>query len=252
MPHLLTLHITRTLYPAIKTGLVISILMLGLLTKAQAEPKPFIIGTPAGGPFNLEDMSGFSNRLYDKILTELGYKVVFKAHPAARSLIELNAGRLDGDMMRIKGLTDKYPNIVIVPESVFKYSFSAFSASKTIKQIPLGAYKGYSVGYVTGWKYYENFTQGFKNIDVSVNGDTLFKKLKHGRVDVALYGRLQGIYDVHKLGTEDIFVIHPPIKQIDMYFYMHNKHADLSVAFSQKLKVLKQNGYYKKLLKEYE
>ncbi len=130
--------------------------------------------------------------------------------------------------------------------------FKGKPISKGIKEIPINTYKNYQVGYVTGWKFYENFTQGFESIDVSVTGDTLFKKLEFGRVAVALFGRLQGIYDVNKLGLSGITVIQPPIKQIDMYFYMHKKHTALSLKFSQKLKELKQNGYYRKLLKEYE
>ncbi len=68
-----------------------------------------------------------------KILTEaykkLGYKVDFNFLPAKRSLAWANNGTTDREMARIRGIEQKYPNLIPVPTSIINLNSAAFTKS---------------------------------------------------------------------------------------------------------------------------
>jgi len=53
--------------------------------------------------------------------------------PAERAMINVNSGESDGELPRIAGLSNKYTNIVQIPEKLLDYSFVAFSQPKKME-----------------------------------------------------------------------------------------------------------------------
>lgn len=74
----------------------------------NAEAKPFVI-TYVIYP-DLEDYL----RLIENIYTELGFAVTLLPTPANRGLVLLNGGEVDADLLRVKNVASKYPNILLV------------------------------------------------------------------------------------------------------------------------------------------
>ena len=58
---------------------------------------------------------------------QLGVSISFKTFPAERALVTSNKGRADGELVRIKGINKKYPNLIRVPVSHVSSEQTAFS-----------------------------------------------------------------------------------------------------------------------------
>ena len=53
--------------------------------------------------------------------------------PSKRSLYEANRGAADGNFVRTKGISEAYPNLILVPEPISTNVIVAFSRNKNIK-----------------------------------------------------------------------------------------------------------------------
>jgi polar amino acid transport system substrate-binding protein len=166
--------------------------------------------------------------------------------------VAANLGEVDGEGLRVAGLGGPggpYPNLVQVPERFVRISFVAFSKDATI---PLDngwdSLKPYRIAFINGWKMFEANALGARVVHKVDKPEQLFRMLEEGRVDLVLYTRADGILLARNLGLPAIAPLSPPLKDVDMYLYLHKKHQALVPKLSQAIRDIKADGTYNRIL----
>jgi polar amino acid transport system substrate-binding protein len=173
--------------------------------------------------------------------------------PSERSLHEADAGAVDGEGLRVAGLGAQYPNLVQVPERYIGISFVAFAKvapGQAAPRLEQGwrSLAPYSVAHIGGWKLFEASVTGTRVLHKVDKPEQLFRMLDAGRIDLALYTRADGLALLRSLGLDGIQVLEPALKDVDMYLYLHRRHAALVPRLAQALRDMKADGSHARIL----
>ncbi len=169
--------------------------------------------------------------------------------PSERSLHSANQGEVDGEGLRVAGLSGQYPQLLQVPESYTRISFVAFSSDPAI-DLSRGweSLKPHSVVFITGWKMFEAHASGARVVNKVDTPEQVFRMLQSGRVDLALYTQADGLALVKSMGFSSVALLSPPLQEVDMYLYLNQKHRALVPKLSQALRDMKADGSYRRIL----
>lgn len=169
--------------------------------------------------------------------------------PSERSLHSANQGEVDGEGLRVPGLSSQYPNLVQVPERYIGISFVAFAKDASIR-VDQGweSLKPYRVAFINGWKMFETNAAGAKVVNKVDKAEQMFRMLDVGRIDLALYTRADGIALARSMGLASVAPLTPALKDVDMYLYLHKRHESLAPKLAQALREMKADGSYNRIL----
>ncbi|GAB3188843.1 substrate-binding periplasmic protein [Hydrogenophaga aquatica] len=221
---------------------------LSLHGQAWSEPEKIVLSTSVVAPYTTPDRQGFLDLLVAAVFREMGRQAELLVYPAAseRSLINANAGIEDGQALRVAGLEAMYPNLVRVPEPVITNDFVAMSVKHRFVTSDWNSLKPYTVGYLIGWKIFENNVPPGVDRTPVRDAEQLFTLLARDRADVVLYERWQGLAQARSTNL-DVRVMEPPLVSTPMYMYLHKKHEALVQPAAQALAKLKRTGEYQRI-----
>lgn len=177
----------------------------------------------------------------------LGFTLV--SNPSERSLQLANQGQVDGEGLRVPGLSDQYPQLVQVPERFIGVSFVAFARDALIT-LDQGweSLKPYRVAHITGWKMFEANTTASRSVTRVDTPEQLFRMLESGRIDLALYTRADGMALIRQMKLPSIAPVTPSLREVSMYLYVHKRHESLVPRIAQALREMKADGSYNRIL----
>ena len=226
------------------------VLLLSLLAgagPALASGK-IVLSSGVLAPYTTPDRKGFLDQLIKAVFQELGLEAELLIYPTAteRGMLNANEGIDDGLAMRVAGLEKQYPNLIRVPEEVAFNDFVAITTRHRFEATGWDALKPYTVGYIIGWKVFEQNVPAGKEVTKVRDAEQLFTLLARDRADVALYERWQGVAQTRAMGLK-VQVMEPPLVRTKMYMYLHKKHEALVPRVAQALAKLKQNGTYQRI-----
>lgn len=223
-------------------------LTLGLLISTQTlASKTLSLTTPASDPLSNERNDGFVDQVVSEALERMGYELVVSHLPAERALINANTGVDDGDLNRIGGLSNVYQNLIQAKEPTFTMHFVGFSKNMNIVPKNWQSLKPYTIGLITGWKILENnIPEGTLVIKVR-DPNQLFYLLQKDRIDIALFGKWQGLEYLKQHNIKGVHVLDPPLAKKDMYVYFHKKHGKLVPVFDATLRKMKKDGSWQEI-----
>lgn len=169
--------------------------------------------------------------------------------PSERSLHAASHGDVDGEGLRVAGLESQYPNLVRVPERYIGVSFVAFARDRTVR-LDRGweDLRPYRVAFITGWKMFEANASDARMVTKVDQPEQLFRMLDGGRIDLALYTLADGSALIRSLGLVSIAPVSPPLKDVDMFLYLHRKHEALVPGLAQALRAMKSDGTYDRIV----
>ncbi|MEW6513833.1 MAG: transporter substrate-binding domain-containing protein [Pseudomonadota bacterium] len=218
--------------------------LLALVMPAFAEMPTLSVSTN-NTPMDRKALEQLSQEAFRRI--GVNFKLV--SLPSERSLNSANLGEVDGEGLRVAGLSSQYPNLIQVPERFIGISFVAFAKDASIR-IDRGwdSLKPYSVAFITGWKMFEANAGGARVVNKVDKPEQLFQMLDSGRIDLALYTRADGVVMARKLGMSAIAPLSPALKDVDMYLYLHKKHEALVPRLTKALQDMKADGSYNRIL----
>lgn len=219
-------------------------IFFGLSVAARAD-KPTVTVSTNNTPHDRQALHDLSKEAFRRI--GMDFKLV--SLPSERSLHSANLGEVDGEGLRIAGLTGQYPNLVQVPERYIGISFVAFAKDATIK-LDQGweSLKPHRVAFINGWKMFEANASGARSVSKVDKPEQLFLMLDSGRIDLALYTRADGLALVRNMGLGAIAPVAPALKDVDMYLYLNKKHEALVPKLAQALREMKADGSYNRIL----
>lgn len=219
-------------------------IFFGLSVAARAD-RPTVTVSTNNTPHDRQALHDLSKEAFRRI--GMDFKLV--SLPSERSLHSANLGEVDGEGLRIAGLTGQYPNLVQVPERYIGISFVAFAKDATIK-LDQGweSLKPHRVAFINGWKMFEANASGARSVSKVDKPEQLFLMLDSGRIDLALYTRADGLALVRNMGLGAIAPVAPALKDVDMYLYLNKKHEALVPKLAQALREMKADGSYNRIL----
>jgi polar amino acid transport system substrate-binding protein len=169
--------------------------------------------------------------------------------PSERSLHSANQGEVDGEGLRVPGLSSQYPNLVQVPERYIGISFVAFAKDASIRlDQGWASLKPHRVAFINGWKMFETNAAVAKAVTKVDKPEQMFLMLDVDRIDLALYTRADGIALVRSMGLSSVAPLTPALKDVDMYLYLHKRHEALVPKLAQALREMKADGSYNRIL----
>ena len=223
----------------------IAILMLFIMLAMTVTGHAAVLqlGATDSPPFSTPDNKGLADLIVKEALKRDGIEVKTVILPSERSLISANEGVIDGDYIRIDGVQHTYQNLIMVPESVCDYEFTAFTKKTGVKLTSWADLSRYHVAFITGWKILENNVRSPKKLTKVKNADALFELLANDRADVVLIEKKQGEMLVRKHRIERARAVSPPLAVRKMYLYLNRKHSALVPGIARQLLVLKQGDF---------
>ena len=172
--------------------------------------------------------------------TRIGQKIEFETLPVERSLDLANKGVTDGELARISGLQNEYPNLIQVPAPTALNRVFAYSKKHNFPVKGWQSLKPYKIDFIFGSKYLEQKSKGFQATKVKSNYQGL-KKLSAGRSD--FYVGLFGVKcSINKHNFTGIKMLTPALDEMNMYHYMHKRYKHIAEKLTVVLKQMKQNG----------
>lgn len=187
-------------------------------------------------------------RMSAEAFKRLGLGVRFVTHPSERSLVLANQGEVDGEGLRVAGLSAQYPHLIQVPERFIGISFVAFSRQPGLQINGWAGLQPYRVGFITGWKMFETHATQARTVQRVDTPEQLFKMLAQDRIDLALYTLADGQAMLRTMNLPGIHAITPSLRDVDMYLYLHERHAALVPRIAQALRDMKADGAHAHIL----
>ncbi len=216
----------------------------------SATPPRLELNNPTDAPFTTNTQDGFLDVIVTEAFRRAGLTLTLVQLPAERGLINANDGIEDGDLSRIAGLEQVYPNLVRVPEKLFNMHFVALTRGAALKEATWQNLEPFAVGHIRGWKIFEqNLTPKTHAIAVTTP-EQLIEMLGGNRIDVALYSRWMGLAMAQRLNFRDVRVAEPPLAKRDMFIYLHKRHEQHVATIAQALRALKAEGVFTRVCRE--
>lgn len=227
-------------------ALATMVMLLFAVSSGTARGESLIMNTAHYPPRSCPDNSGFEDRLIIEGFRRIGVGVKITHLPSERCLINANSGIDDGNFARVEGLTTKYPNLVMVPESITAFEFTVFTKQKDLKISSWEELKQHTVGIIGGWKILEEKTRGGKDVKIVKDHAALFDLLEHNRVELVIIDRLEGIELLRQRHQVTGVPLGPPLATKNMYIYLHRRHMALIPPLTKALKAMKQDGTFRR------
>ena len=203
------------------------------------------INTTSAEPLATAAGDGFHDLLTYEAFCRIGKKVTVSQVSGLTALNLANQGVDDGTVLRIKGMIeDKFPNLVIVPESMMVWDFVAFTALLDVQIKDWSSLKPYNVAYNRGWIILEKNITDAKSVVRADNTEQLFSLLKNNRVDLIVYEKWQGRHQLKARAIEGVRQIEPPLASHKLYAYLNRRHQALAAPLAKAFANMKAEGVY--------
>ena len=184
-------------------------------------------------------------RISEKVLIEayrrLGVTIKLVPMPGARALRLAASGRYDGELARIGGLENTYPDLLRVPTPVNHLEGFALTRRQGLEILHVGDLTALKIGVRRGIKFTDELTRGMDVIPVNQN-DQLIDILNRGRVDAVVMA-LTSLLDQQAKGRlVGIKVQEPALVRRGMYHYLHKKHHNWLKPLNEQLLKMRNEG----------
>jgi polar amino acid transport system substrate-binding protein len=217
-------------------------------TQACQAGETLVLNSSSGAPFTTPQQNGVLDLTYQTLAERLGINIKIQFLPAERALINANAGIDDGDVCRVKNIvSQKYPDLIAVPEVIMPIKLMVFSKSLTFKVKGFDSLHPYRVGILIGRKVLEEKVLGVKALTKYATDEEIIAALVNNQIDLGIIEKSQGMYLIQKKPA--LKALQPALYQDECYLYLNAKHKSWLPVFAAELKKMKQDGSMKQIFK---
>jgi len=202
------------------------------------------LNAAATDPLSKPDLTGFIDTIVSEAFQRIGIKLSTVSLPAERALKNSNAGVIDGELIRIKGMEKLYPNLLRVPEKIMDLEFVAFSNKNILIDNKWQSLSKLSVTFLNGWKIYEKNVPKSSQVTKVNRIKQLFFLLEKKRADLILYEKWGGLFFIKNNNLLKTKLLSSVLAKKEMFTYLHKKHSQLLPPFTTALKQMKKDGSY--------
>lgn len=171
---------------------------------------------------NQSRVAAVSEIILARAYSALGYKLKVEYLPGKQALKKSNQGQVDAELVRIEAVSEKYPNLVRVPEALFDVRGMAFSWDQNITIISVQDLWGRRVGIVRGIQWAAKLTEGFSPKPIVAKDiHELFQLLANRRIDIALEAQLTGQPELKHFPKRGLSMAIGSITRFPVFHFLH-------------------------------
>ncbi|MES2263239.1 MAG: transporter substrate-binding domain-containing protein [Pseudomonadota bacterium] len=214
-------------------------IVVWLLLTCLANPAPaqerITLGSANGS------IAAVSRQVLQEAYRHIGIDLITATAPTERSLSDSNRGLLDGQLARIAGLEEQYPNLVRIPVPIVTVDAVAFTKQARFDVKGWDSLRPYRIGIVQGQKFATNGTRGMQVVSLP-STEQLFIELDAGHIDVAVSTRIEGVLMTRQIKAQHIILLEAPLEKIILYHYVHQRHRALVPQLTAVLDKMEKDG----------
>jgi ABC-type amino acid transport substrate-binding protein len=181
--------------------------------------------------------------LLTAVYARLGMRVEFVDVEGKRALALSSSGQVDGEIQRIAEVAQTYPALLRVPTPINYIEPSVFTIAHDFKVQGWASIRDFDIGIVRGVGSSETGTAGMPKVQAANSLEDLIRMLDRGRFDLFVTDLFSGQVAVRKHGLEGrIRALVPPLQRIDIYHYLHRRHAALVPRVDAEIAALQASG----------
>lgn len=210
------------------------------LAAAQPAPRPVLaIGTQGGTPSLLGTIA---EEVVLQACRRAGIDLKVARLPLMRSIELANRGEIDGDMMRIADVAQRYPNLVRVPTPVAHAHVVVYVRAGAAQRLPREQVGQLLIAYTRGTFVLVKHAQGLRTVEVD-NVDQVFGMLAAARVEAGLATYLDAEQALQRLQLVAAVVRWPQVWAIEpVYLFLHRSREDSVPLLDAALRQMAQKG----------
>lgn len=178
---------------------------------------------------------------------KLGMETTYEVYPMERCLRMSDSGESDGELARIDGMSDKYPNLIKIPVPISHVEIVVITVHNVFEVRGTDSLKPYSVGIIIGYHQAYELTKDLKRVEAVAKLDSLVKKLDAKRNDIGVLDRMTTLDLMERFPDIKLKILEPPLKRVPTYHYVHKKHQHLVKDLTNILKNMEDSGELDKL-----
>ncbi|MEP4767221.1 MAG: hypothetical protein ABJY83_04905 [Roseibium sp.] len=165
----------------------------------------------------------------------LGISATFHRFPSQRSIILVNSGEYDAELIRVPIVEANFPNLVRIPTPILETSFWVVAAKPENSAIESWEdLRGENFGYPLGLKILHARAKEINSGLAVQSVDALHSMLSNGRIDyLVLPTREIGRY---RISTAKSAISRKPLETIQLFHYLNRKHSHLITRLDQKIR----------------
>jgi polar amino acid transport system substrate-binding protein len=167
--------------------------------------------------------------------------LVIRKVPGARAIRLTTVGRLDGEVQRIGAFKKAFPTLIQVRPAINFLEATVFSSSVKFDVEGWESLRSHRIGVVRGIKFAIDNTAGMRRY-IANDYRSLFRMLNLGRLDVGVVPRINGLWHQAWMKSDRILELQPPLMHLDLFHYLHEKHAALAPILAAELSKMRREG----------
>lgn len=231
------------MHALIRLSFLFSLLLLPVTTSLAANTTKLSFRQPEAGP-----IPAYITTLLEEAYAQLGIELVYLEMPRARSIVEANTGRIAGELGRIPGLDQDYPNLIAVDFTLFQYQLVVVADRRQCGLCELQDIK--NLAYINGMTSVEQVLaqQNYKGPTVqAVDLQQLHLMYTNRRVKAIALND----FEARELGlVDDPHNVVVPILTEVGYHYLHKQHADLVPKLAAVLHKMHDSGRVAEIMRD--
>ncbi|ACS78977.1 substrate-binding periplasmic protein [Maridesulfovibrio salexigens] len=210
----------------------------------------------AGEKLVLSGIKSPRSKIVYEILREayssLGVEIEFKALPLLRSTHSAHSGAVDGELFKISGIEEQYPNLIKVPVPIDHVNLMVLTRKDSKINATWKSLRPLRVGYFRGIVFIENkiSTENLRSAKSLETNEQLVKMINLKRLDAGLIARIAGIVTLKKTHSDNVRMLQQPIATTNLYHYLNIKHSALVPKLTKVLKRMSEKGRFKEIRKK--
>ncbi len=149
-------------------------------------------------------------------------------------------------------MRNQYPTLIMVQPAINAIEPSAFARRKLRLRVNgWDSIRGYRIGIVRGVGTSEDGTRGMPHVLAVTSLTQLMQALAADRIDIAVSDAFSGLAAVRQLGlSREIALLKPPLQRVEIYHFLHRRHADLVPRVEGVLRQMQASGELEALRRE--
>lgn len=214
-------------------------IFITILLVASAKPMTF---SGLGNSITQELSSHIIKRAYLHI--DIDTKFMFL--PGDRALLHANSGVVDGEISRIKRISQKFTNLLLVPVKINSIEAGFFTKDSRIHIEKWEDLKNYRFVIVQGSKFIEKKTKKFHPF-VTKSHKIAFDMLAANRTDIIVVSKLTGLFYLSKNLYPDIKPLNVSLIKLPLYHFIHKKNKKLLPQITKAFQDMASKGEIQKI-----
>jgi polar amino acid transport system substrate-binding protein len=170
-----------------------------------------------------------------------GIELVFRRLPVLRSAEMANDGETDGDLARIVDVVARYPNLILVPTPISKFTVAIYAATPEITKMTRAEIRQLKIGTIRGVFTVIKHSRGLTVTD-TLGTNSALDMLGAGRFDAAMLDLLDTETFIAKNHVTGLYRWPHAWAVEPMYLLLNRKHAALVPRLNEALLQMKREG----------